>query len=353
MLLWNKEKLDFNAKDEKTHPHYNSAKFYADKVKYLKDTYGKYMRFVDPKHPRYTEGIDSKGHIVRKMKEPDTVIRIPYETDYTTETGDKQIWSYCVGAPVIHPNGQYDLGRVRSVSFVGDKIISLDKDPDLAFYLTYVSPFVKSGIIKIDDPALDARKLGDKKREDAKRYVAIWNMLTDDVKLRTMASAYGVPNTDKKEPDSIRLELEKVLEHNDQKKKSNPTIRGTDDFLNEMNVNDNILLRSFVQTAIDNKQLKWHADGKWKVGQKIIIQVPLSDIEPERRFDYACNYLGSSNNNDKLLDFLKDILNREYFETIKDPKVYNWLARVSGVSPAFKKYDEIRSKVMEAIIGLE
>ena len=121
--------------------------------------------------------------------------------------------------------------------------------------------------------------------------------------------------------------------------------------MNELNVNDNILLRAFVQTAIDNKQLKWNIDGKWKVGQKIIIQVPINDIE--KNFDYICNYLGSSNNNDKLLDFLKDIISREYFEVTKDPKVYNWLARVSGVSPAFKKYDEIKAKVMEAILGLE
>jgi hypothetical protein len=252
---------------------------------------------------------------------------------------------------VIHPNGQYELGKVRSMSFVGDKVVSLEQDPDLAFYLAYVSPFVRSKTIKIYNPSADAKKLGDKKREDAKRQVAIWNMLTDEAKLRTMASAYGVPNTDKKEPDSIRLELEKVLEHNDEKKKANPSVRGTDDFLNELNVNDNILLRAFVQTAIDNKQLKWNMDGKWKVGQKIIIQVPINDIE--KNFDYLCNYLGSSNNNDKLLDFLKDIISREYFEITKDPKVYNWLARVSGVSPAFKKYDEVKNKVIEAILGLE
>jgi len=351
MLLINKTKLEFNAKDNPSHPQYKVAKFYADSVKYLKDTYGKYIRFVDPKHPRYTEGVDSRGRKVPKMKEPDTMIRIPFESDYTDSSGDKQLWAYCQGSPVIHPNGQYELGKVRSMPFVGDKVISLETDPDLAFYLAYVSPFIKSKTIKIDNPAEDARKLGDKRREAAQRYVAVWNMLTDENKLRTMASAYGVPNTDKKEPDSIRLELEKVLEHNDEKKRSNPSIKGTADFLSEMNVSDNILLRAFVQTAIDDKKLKWNIDGKWKVGQKIILQVPITDIE--KNFDYLCNYLGSSNNNDKLLDFLKDIINREYFEITKDPKVYNWLARVSGVSPAFKKYDEIRAKVQEAILGLE
>ena len=349
MILWNKEKLQISAANDPAHPHHEAAKFYQQKVKYLKETYGKYMRIFDPKQPRYCKGADSKGRDIPKMKEPDTRMVIPFETDHTTEKGEKQIWSYCEGAPVIHPNGQYDLGRIKSVSIAGDKVIDLNRDPDLAFYLTCVSPFVRRKILKIEDPAADAKKLGDKKREAVKRQMAIWNMLTDDDKLRTMASAYGVPKTKDKQPDTIRIELEKILEDNDQKKRTDPTVRATDDFLAELNVNDNILLRGFVQQAIDNGQLKWNLDGKWRVGQKIVLQVPLNDIE--KKFDYLCNYLGSSNNNDKLTDFLGDLVSKDYLEEVKDPRIFDWLARVKDIKVAFKNKSEVKTLVMQEFCG--
>jgi len=283
------------------------------------------------------------------MKEPDTVIKIPLETDYVTEKGEKQIWSYCEGAPVIHPNGQYDIGKKRSLTVQGHIVVDLYKDPDLAFYLSCVSPFVRRKRLMIENPAADAKRIGDKKREDVKRQTAVWNMLTDEDKLRTMASAYGVTRVKDKEPDTIRMDLEKLLEVKDEQKKHNPTIRATDDFLAEMNVNDNILLRGFVQRSIDDKLLTWHADGKWKVGAKVIFHVSLPDLE--RKFDVLCNYLGQTNSNDKLLDFLKDIVNKESLEAIKDPRVFDWLARVLDLKTAFKKKDEIKSLVIEAFCG--
>lgn len=351
MLLLNKMQLDLSAASEekKDHSQHQAAKFYVRSVKYLKETYGKTIRFKDPKQPRYCKGVDSKNRDVARMKEPDTMIKIPLETDFTTEDGEKQIWAYCEGAPVIHPNGQYDLGRKRSLTIQGDKVVSMGRDPDLAFYLAYVSPFVRRKVLKIEDPVADAKKTGDKKRETVKRQTAIWNMLTDDDKLRTMASAYGVSGANTKEPDVIRIELENILEVNDDRKKRDPSIRGTDDFLAEMNVNDNILLRGLVQRTIDDKLLSWNADGKWRVGQKIIYHVSMPDLE--RKFDVLCNYLGQSNNNDKLVDFLGDIVSKEYLDSVKDPRVFDWLAKVKDIKVAFKRKDEIKTLVIQSFLG--
>jgi len=345
MLLINKEKLSISAADNPSHPQHKIAKFYLDGTRHISETYGRYMRFIDPRQPRHTRGADSRGNEIPKMKEPDTITKIPLKASYYDKDRGTEIWACCLGDPILHPNGQYDLGNTRAITITSDKVVDTEKDMDLAFYLAYISPFVRKKVIKIDDPKMDAKKLGDIRRAEVERQMAIWNMLTDEDKLKTMAQAYGVPNVNQKEPDIIRMELEKILLEADKRKKVDFTVRGTKEFLEEMKVKDNVILRSFIQQAIDDKTIVYKLNGNWEVGQKIILKVPQSDIE--RRFDYLCNYLGSSNNTDKLKDLLGDIVNSEYIENANNYKVIEWIARVNGINTTAKSKDNIKGKLTE------
>jgi hypothetical protein len=232
----------------------------------------------------------------------------------------------------------------------GEKIVDLTTDMDLAFYLAFISKFVAKRRLRIDNPAEDARAEADKEREDTKRQMAIWNMMEED-KLRTMAQAYGVPDVNTKTSDRIRIELKQVLVTNDKLKKSNPAIRGTDDFIDELKVTDGLLLRAFVQNAIDSKQLEFKGDGKWHIGDKVVMHVSFNDMQTKRQFDALCNYLGAPNNNDKLVDFFGDLINKEYLEGVKDTKVFEWLAKSVGIKVAFKKKAELKKLVLEHFCG--
>lgn len=349
MLLVNQQKLEVGAaSNDVNHPLHKHAEFYLKGTKYLRETYGKYMRFMDIKQPRYCRGADFRGEEIPRMKEPDTILRVPLSAYYSDKERGKEVWACCISNPVLLPNGLWDLGRDRAITIKGEKVVDLDKDMDLAFYLSYISRFVPKKLLKIDNPAEDAKKEGERKREEIKRQTAIWNMLDDD-KLRIVASGYGITQTSNKTPDRIRIELEKVLASNDKLKKSNPAIRGTDDFLDELKVTDGLLLRAFVQNAIDEKKVIYKPDGKWRIGNKVVMQIAQADLE--RKFDALCNWLNAPNNSDRLLEFITDLMTREYLESIRDHKVFEWLAKIIGVKTPFKKKAELRNLVYEHFCG--
>ena len=353
MLLVNKQKLEVTAalKDE-SHPLHDQAVFYSKQTQYLRDTYGRYMRFIDIKRPKYCKGADSKGREIPKLKEPDTIMRVPLERYYSDPKRGREVWSCCLTQPKRLDHDQWDVSGERAVTIKGDKIIDLDTDIDLAFYLTFISPFVKKKLLKIENPAEDALKEGERNRELTRRKVAIWNM-TDDDKIKTMAAAYGVTQTNTKTPDRIRLDLEKILEVNDRLKKGDPTVRGTIDFMDEMGVTDGLILRAFVQNAIDDKKLEFKGDGKWRIGDNIIFHVSYADIERKRQFDALCNYLNAPNNKDKLEDFLKALVDKEYLTSVTDKKVYAWLAKSVGINIVAKKPVFIKNSVHEYFCGGE
>ncbi len=347
MLLLNKQRLEPGAANDEKDPQYQAAKFYLEGTKRLRETYGRFIRFIDPKQPRHTRGANARGEDIPKMKEPDTITRIPLSATYVDENRGSERWSCCLGEPVIHPNGQYDIGTIRAITVTSDKVVDMNRDMDLAFFLAYISPFTRSKVLKIDNPKEDAKRLGDKKRAQVQREMAIWSMLTDEDKLRTMASAYGVPRVHEKEPDVIRMELEKILSSNDERRKSDLTVRGTTEFLEEMKVEDSVLLRAFIQDAIDQKSLVYKINGNWQVGERVIYKVPDSAVD--KKFDYLCNYLAS--NKDKLKDLLSDLITQEYLDNIKDQRVYTWLAKVNDIGTVGKPKNKLKQEIEKIYYG--
>jgi hypothetical protein len=178
----------------------------------------------------------------------------------------------------------------------------------------------------------------------AERKYAIWTLLKSDVdKLKRMARAYGVADADTKQPNMLRKELEQTLLTNDGLKRQNPAVRGTKEFMEEMKVTDNVLLRSFIQYMLDAKRLGWTPDGWYFIGTKKIVQVPQKEIT--RSVDYLCSYLMAGSHAEKLQEFMRDLLSKEYLDGITDNKEWKWLADIGGFNPAFKKIEEIQEEV--------
>lgn len=344
MLLVDMQPLSSEALNDKQHKLHDFAKKYEETLKYLRERHGNgFIRFKRPGYPRHTKGADGNFREIPKMKEPTPPMIIPLHANAVIGSLGKHHIDCCLDAPTILPNGLWDLGRRKTISIKEDKLININEEPDLAFFLYEISPHTKKKRLVVVDPAKDDMELGEAERILTERKYAVWNMLSDDTKLRMMARAYGVANVDSKQPNAIRKELDQQLEKNDSIKRRNPAVKGTKEFVEEMQVTEGLLLRNFVQKNIDEKRLTYSPSGHWKIGDKIVIQVPANMINQQR--DYLCNYLMAGNNEDKLKEFLRDLVDSTYLDNIVERKEWEWLAKVAGVQYNFKKLDDIKTGV--------
>jgi hypothetical protein len=311
----------------------------------LRQKFGKVIKFVRPGYPRTNIGTDSRGREAH-MLEPTPPAMFPLEKEHAHPLRGKEIWSCCLNMPKLLPNGLWSIGNKKSIKITEFLNVDLDRQPDLAYYLYYIANFERGGRLKVDDPKADIKAKADKKMREVERTTAIWQMLDDEHKLRTMAAAYGVPNSGTKEPDQLKFDLEAQLEINDNRKRQDPLIKGTREFLEEMKVTDNVRLRAFIKNLEDTKKLIYKPDGRYHLGDKTLLQVPFESIKDT--FGYICSYYNVPNNAEKLQDLMRDVVNKEYLDNIKDEKDFTWLAKVMGINTPFKKKEELRSMVYDA-----
>jgi len=348
MILLDSVPLDFESLNDSKAKHHDFAKEYNETLTYLRDHYKNgLIHFKRQGAVKYTKGMDSSGREVPQMLEPVVSWSIPLSAYAVTGNKGKHLWACCLSTPTPKANGLWDMGRTRSKIIKDELFININENPDLAFFLYKISPFVKRKLIVVADPVADDSTLGEKQREITELKYAVWNMLGDENKLHTMARGYGISDVDGKQPNAIRQELEALLEKNNKLRKQNPAIKGTKEFIEDMQVTDGLLLRSFIQRAIDDKKLEYRADGRWRIGDKIIVQVPAQELT--RKMDYLCSYLMAGNNLDKLQEFLKDLLDKDYLDAIPNSKDGNkewkWLAKSAGVPHDFKKMQDVKDGV--------
>ncbi len=346
MLLINQRQLEISAAtaDDK-HPLHAQAIEYTKGLEELRQKFGKTIKFVRPGFPKTSLGSDSKGRDAN-IQEPTPPIRIPLRTVIAHPTRGREIWACPMDFPELKPNNLWDIGRKVSIQITDFIITDLNKDPDLAYYLYYISNSVKRGRLKVDNPKEEVAKKADKVREELERKTAVWQMLTDEDVLRKMAAAYGVTDAHKRDANELRFALEATLENNDKNKRKDPLLKGTKEFLDEMKVTDAVRLRAFIRKLMDEQKLIYKPDGRFWVGSKNIMQVPASAIND--RFNYLCNYYSAPNNTDKLQELMRDVVTKDYLDSLKDDKEFKWLSKVMGIQSAFKKGEDIKSMVYDA-----
>jgi hypothetical protein len=350
MILVDRHQLEGDALNDPKHPLHNFAKEYEDTMKFLKERYNKdgVIRFKKIGYPKYTKGADSNFRELPKVKEPDTQWRIPLKAYVAIGNLGKHTWMCCLDPPDVTANGLYDMPKLskrKGISIDSTLVVNIADQPDLAFFLYKISPFMErlnhNGLFRIIDPIKDDEEIGAEEMTLTRRKYAVWSMLPDVNMLKMRARAYGIEGVDEKQPNAIRKELEELLLRNDEAQKNNPAIKGTKEFEEEMQVTDSLLLRNFIQKAKDDKKIEIRADGRWHIGEKIIIQVPVGEMS--RAKDYLCQYLMTGSNFDKLQEFIKDLISKEYLDAIQDgKKEWEWLAKIAEFNPSFKKINEIK-----------
>jgi len=348
MILIDRVPLDLESLNDPKAKHHDFAKEYNETLTFLRDRFPKGVIYFKRKNAqKYTKGMDNMGREVPKLAEPIVPWRIPLKDKKAMGNKGVHEWACCLDSPEPQANGLWDMGRTRGLTIKGSYTVNLNTEPDLAFFLYNISRFTMKGLIAVADPKKDDEELGEMEKSLTERKYAVWNMLGDISKLHTMARGYGVNNVDEKQPNAIRKELESLLEKNDKLKRQNPAVKGTKEFIEEMQVTDGLLLRSFIQKSIDEKKLEYRQDGRWRIGNKIIVQVPAKELS--RKMDYLCGYLMAGNNIDKLQEFLRDLLDKDYLASIPDGKDGNkewkWLAKIANVPHDFKKMQDVKDGV--------
>lgn len=350
MLLINQKPLEISALslENENHPMHTYAKEYQKGVDYLRKTYGERISFKRPNFPKRVEGYDSRGRKVANMQEPISPMIIPLTSEVNGTLG-LEIWSCALDNPKLLANGLWELGRRRSIMIKDASIsVSLKKDPELAFFLYYKSPFFKSKLLVIDDPAAKAKQEGDQARKELELQTAIYGVLDDVEQLKVVAQAWGIAKTETKHADVIRKELKELVLANDKKRKKDPMVKGLDDFLKEMKITDAVRLRSFIKVAEDRGLVVFKEDGRYRVGERELCKVP--PLELGHRFEFLCNHLGNAANRPKLQDLLRDVVNKEYLDDVKDERTYGWLARMMELPTNFKKIEEVKEAVYKCFV---
>ena len=336
------------------HPLHEIAKEYTEGLKQLREQFpdGK-IKFVRPGFPRKTKGVDARGREVM-MVEPAIPALFPLEKKYSHPMRGEEIWSCCLQMPKLLPNGLWSIGGKKSLKVDDFYIVDLNRQPDLAYYLAYIAKYDRKGLLKIDDPKAEVRKKAAEERRMVEIKTAIWQMLSDDEQLRKMAAAYGVNGAHTKhnggyakDADQLRFELEdQILKNEKRRGKNDFSVKGISEFLEEMKVTDNVRLRAFIQNLIDEKKIVYKPDGRFRVGEKAITQVPQSEIG--RKFEWLCSFYAMPSNKDRLVELMKDVIDKEYLDNISDDKDFTWIAKTLDINTAFKKKEELKSTVYGA-----
>ena len=340
-----------SALQNESHPLHEIAVEYTEGLRKLREQFpdGK-IKFIRPGYPKKSKGVDSRGRQVT-MLEPKTPALFPLRREVVNEKRGTEIWSCCLTAPKLLPNNLWEIDGKRSIKIDEFVIVNLNKQPDLAYYLAFIAKF-KSSLLKVDDPEAEVRERAAEERRLVELKSAIWQMLPDEEQLRKVSAAYGVTGAHTmangrytKSADRLRIELEEQIKINETRrgKHKDFTAKGVREFLEEMKVTDSVRLRAFVQRLIDEKKLTYKPDGRFRLGDKAITQVPHSEIG--RKFEWLCSYFAMPSNKDRLQELMRDVVDKEYLDSITEDKDYAWLCKVMDVTVSFKKKEEIKSTV--------
>jgi hypothetical protein len=341
MLIVNYQRLLYaEAIGDPKNPMHVYAKEYDEGIKELRQLYPEgAITLKRVGYPKYVDGITGSGKEVRDIPEDIPPLRFSLKANVTHPTRGKEQWAVCLDAPTPMPGGLWDLGKNKTRQITDGMRVDLMTEPDLAFFLVYKCPHVRGGHWKIDDPKAEIKVKGNAKRQALELETAIWQTLSDEAHLRKMAGWVGIEKAESKEPDELRFELQDMLKANDVKAKSDPSInRTTKDFLEALKINDYVRLSSFIRHMMDEGLIAFSKDGRFKVGDKAIAQVPAEHVK--EKFPWLCNYLASPNQKEALQELFRDVINKDYLDTITDPKDYRWIAGVMDIEGYYNSKPE-------------
>lgn len=293
------------------------------------------------------------------LYEPVTPILFPRIATVPSFSGAPETWIYTETMP-SKKEGMFVL-REKSITLGYEVIVSLETQMDYIYWLENNPLFKK--YFKLDDPAAEHRMQVAIKRKTANLTQALYadnSPLSDDDKLKDVASAWGIPNVKNKEADTVRIELEDLLKQREAQKAKNPSVEGIDEFMSSLgNIDDEIRKRALLRRGVDSGIIEfdrkhWYYVIKGQEEEEDIrlVFIPMEQTRESLHFKYFCKQI-LDDKNAKLWKQVKSaLINAEFIDGINKLDDIRWICREEGISTHHKALDTLKDEV-KAAFGLD
>ena len=308
-------------------------KHYETATKGIRNKYGERIRFVNTQM-----AADLKGQSIPPATLPLVARDGLTEWAYTENTGNIRTTK----------DGHVTLTRKSKIMKQSELNVDLRKDIDLAYFIIEKSPLFKKGIIKIDDIREVQEEQGRKERDAIKLKNAIWgeaSPLTAEGTLRQVCAALGIVGADKGTETALRIKLEGHIEA--ENKKKNVHAMTTANFLDFINMGDEIQRRGIVGKAVSRKILDYTKMNGWiwGVSRATVVRVP--DTRYVDRFAYLCEFFGNEANREVWDNLVKELSEQGYFEDEQPYEELKWLAKQYGIGVSQTKKTDLAGKIRD------
>lgn len=326
------------------------------KIRDLKDRFGDYVSLKSRKVPvRNPSG----------LLEPWKVITLPLKQVVAGANGSEE-WVYTSSVPLVK-DGYVVPDSLQEIIRNGELKISLDKDPDKAYFFLYKHEFVKNGTLILEDVKSDEEKKALARKREAKLNFIIYDdassLNTDEEKLKVIARRWGVFNVDGLTPAQIKNRLYDVVIESDRNSLKDNKFRTIQDFVSDCEVDNTVKVGAIIQEAMDEGYLFFDDNTRqWKIDYKdgghkpVLLAVSSNEVKNKREVLIANLIMDS-----KALSVVENVLgkelgasaspvlDKEYVERIDNIQLLRKHAKSLGINSFGKNAESIRKEILEKL----
>jgi len=331
MLILNNELFNPNVK--KGEKLYDSVQQYQKEIESLRRKHGDVIIFRRTRKNSF----DNTG---RSLPIPPMVL--PLRGKRIGGDGIDEDWLYVEAIP-NKENGIYKPRRSGMIVY-DELVVHMDKQPDLAWFLYYVSGLYGKEYILYDKDQIKKLELDERKRKVALENALFGeSSLSDPTILRIVAESWGI-DIYKKEDAQLRFELEELLKRRDIEKRKNPSVKGSKEFLKDIkNIGEKVFKKSFLKRGFTSKILTKEDSGDIimnQTGEKLFFVPPDREIE---WFDYFAEYAVRDENLWSRL--VKANVNNGYIDNADEETQLGWLYKFADKEPAKKTLGAMKKEL--------
>lgn len=327
------------------------AKFIKEKISEIKKNYKYPIKIKD----RFGLRLNASG-----VAEPDKVQSLPLTHTIINKEGFPETWKY-VKNPKKDARGEIIKERVK----IEGKLFIQERDAELAFYLIYISPYIRTGKLIIEDIAKEAKEtVKAKAKMIATRYLLYDEespIYHEEKLLRTIALSFGVANANDNSLytiEQVKLALENAIESGEI---ANDEERNEKAFKRALEYDDKLKQKAFIQEAVDKGILEFkEGTNTWAILSKegVVVEklLTVGDFEYNRRYARLAEHLSVHIAHKTMLETL---LGKEgaFDEEVIDEKWVNnatnrelkTAAQRYGIKVFQKSSEQLRTEILEKI----
>lgn len=306
-----------------------------------------------PMRLKWREGI-MKVNRKSKLKEGKRGVFVPFTATKNNSQGTNVV-TYCESA-IKHQNAnRYE---PKGEWFKGSRVLGIN-DIELAIYYSLFCPYVKSGLIVIENRDAEATERANARKRMAQYSWHLYHesspLYEDIAKLTEIARAFGVPNTEGMELDTLKEAIHNAVtvreaSHQDGIQLFERYIKGEDRLMKP---------KSDIQSAIDAGELRLDfQSAAWRTKTGIFLQLkPTEVFDSETAKEVVARYINDNAEAYSIINAInaseKDV-DVPVLSGVEDLDTMDWeslkaLAKRHGVTVKLRKPDQVREDLRKVL----